>query len=325
MGRVRIIALELLALFVCCGFLAGCAKQGGAWGVKLPVETPFPGVSAEGGGIAVAAQAEIEDETVEADWSAYFDGLTGAAVVYTPDGHQYTVFNRSLADTRRSPCSTFKIISSLVGLEQGVIGEADSTRAWSGEVFWNEEWNRDISFQDAFATSCVWYFRQVIDNIGRQAMQSELDKLHYGNADISDWEGRLNTNNNNPALTGFWIESSLQISPMEQTAVMEQIFGDESAYSPKTLQRLRQVMLVSGTEVEGLAIYGKTGTGKVGGVTVDAWFTGFFEQDDEPAYFCVYLGQTQGRTVSSAKAREIAVSIILHEFDRTQDGVEKPS
>ena len=52
-------------------------------------------------------------------------------------------------------------------------------------------------------------------------MQVELDRLQYGNSDISDWEGRLNTNNNNRSLTGFWIESSLLISPKEQTEVME--------------------------------------------------------------------------------------------------------
>ena len=66
------------------------------------------------------------------------------------------------------------------------------------------------------------YYRQVVDDIGKDMMQKELDKLQYGNCDISDWEGRLNTNNNNRALTGFWIESSLLISPKEQVEVMEQ-------------------------------------------------------------------------------------------------------
>mgnify|MGYP002225640681 CR=1 FL=1 len=66
------------------------------------------------------------------------------------------------------------------------------------------------NFSDAFRTSCVWYFRQVTDDIGKVKMQNELNKLKYGNCDISDWEGKLNTNNNNRALTGFWIESSLK-------------------------------------------------------------------------------------------------------------------
>lgn len=55
-------------------------------------------------------------------------------------------------------------------------------------------------------------------------IQEELNRLEYGNCDISDWEGRLNTNNSNPVLTGFWIESSLLISPKEQVEVMEHIF-----------------------------------------------------------------------------------------------------
>lgn len=66
------------------------------------------------------------------------------------------------------------------------------------------------------------YYRQVVDDIGKDMMQKELDKLQYGNCDISDWEGRLNTNNNNRALTGFWIQSSLLISPKEQVEGMEQ-------------------------------------------------------------------------------------------------------
>lgn len=61
--------------------------------------------------------------------------------------------------------------------------------------------------------------------------KKEFAHLQYGNCDISDWEGQLNTNNNNRALTGFWIKSSLTISPKEQVEVMERIFGENSDYS----------------------------------------------------------------------------------------------
>ena len=54
----------------------------------------------------------------------------------------------------------------------------------------------------------------------------------------------MNTNNNNRALTGFWIESSLMISPKEQVEVMERIFGENSDYSEETQKELKQVMLV---------------------------------------------------------------------------------
>lgn len=255
-------------------------------------------------------EEEAEPQTMDEDWSSYFGGLTGAAVIYDRAENRYAVYNGELAGTRRSPCSTFKIISSLIGLEQGIILPDDSVRTWSGEMFWNEDWNRDIGFEDAFRTSCVWYFREVIDEIGRETMQKELEKLAYGNCDISDWKGEQNTNNSNRALTGFWIESSLKISPKEQTEVMERIFGENSTYSEETIEILKEVMRLPEEYGTDIPVYGKTGMGKTDGITVDAWFTGFAETSEEPVYFCVYLGQSEERDATSVAARDIAVQII---------------
>lgn len=261
------------------------------------------------------ATDEIQEKVVEpiiteVDWSNYFEGINGAAVIYDPTENCYQVYNQELALTRRSPCSTFKIISSLIALENGIIEPDHSTRMWSGEVFWNEDWNKDIDFSDAFHASCVWYFREVIDEIGKNMIQDELNKLQYGNCDISDWSGQLNTNNNNPVLTGFWIESSLLISPKEQVEVMERIFGDNTNYSEETRNQLKQVMLLPETNKSNILIYGKTGMGKSYGVVVDSWFTGFADTLEKRIYFCVYLGETDNKNVSSAKAREIAIKIV---------------
>lgn len=252
----------------------------------------------------------MEPEIVNVDWSEYFNGLNGAAVVYDANDRRYTMYNGDLVLTRSSPCSTFKIISSLIALENGIFEPEDSTREWSGEIFWNEDWNKDIDFNEAFRTSCVWYYRQVIDDIGKDMMQKELNKLQYGNCDISDWEGRLNTNNDNRALTGFWIESSLMISPKEQVEVMERIFGENSDYSEETQNELKQVMLVPEQDRADISIYGKTGMGKAEGVVVDAWFTGFAESTEGKIYFCVHLGRTDGVNVSSPLAKEIAIQIV---------------
>ena len=262
---------------------------------------------------------EIQPETIkpiieEVDWSDYFDEINGAAVIYDPTENCYQIYNQELDLTRRSPCSTFKIISSLIALETGIIEPDNSTRTWSGEIFWNEDWNKDIDFSDAFHASCVWYFREVIDEIGADSIQKELNKLQYGNCDISDWTGELNTNNNNPALTGFWIESSLLISPKEQVEVMERIFGDSSEYPEETQNQLKEVMLLSEQNDTAISIYGKTGMGKTHGITVDSWYTGFADSADKRIYFCVYLGETADKEVSSAKAREISIKIILDYF-----------
>lgn len=259
--------------------------------------------------VETAPSVPAQPTIINADWSEYFGGLNGAAVFYEADKQQYKIYNQELANERRSPCSTFKIISSLIGLECGVIAPGESTHAWSGEIYWNENWNRDIDFEEAFRTSCVWYYREVIDEIGKEIIQNQLNRLQYGNCDISDWEGQLNTNNNNRALTGFWIESSLKISAVEQVQVLARIFDGDSDYKPENLQQLRQVMLVTENELK-QPIYGKTGMGKMAGVVVDSWFTGFTTVHGENVYFCIHLGETDNANVSSAKAKEIAIKII---------------
>lgn len=275
-------------------------------------KSPQPGIDAETApSEETATEPEVSEPVItEFDWAAYFDGFHGAAVIYDAAALQFNVYNRALAETRRSPCSTFKIISSLTALKNGIIDPDNSTREWSGEVFWNEKWNNDIDFSNAFRESCVWYFREVIDEIGQEAMQEELDTLDYGNCDISDWEGKLNTNNNNRALTGFWLESSLAISPKEQTEVMERIFGETSIYPEEVRNQLKEVMSVENQEEAGISVYGKTGMGKAEGITVDAWFTGFAENAGKNIYFCVYLGRTDDKNVTSAAAKEIALRLL---------------
>ncbi len=287
----------------------GCAKEQDSLTDEQTVEMQTSAEKTEMEEITTEEKT-AEPIITEVDWSDFFNGMNGAAVVYDADENGYQIYHQELALTQRSPCSTFKIISSLIALENEIIRPDDSTRTWSGEIFWNEEWNQDIDFSQAFRTSCVWYFREVIDEIGKDLMQEELDKLQYGNCDISDWEGRLNTNNSNPALTGFWIESSLLISPREQVEVMERIFGDTSEYSEETINQLKQVMLVPEENEAGISIYGKTGMGKANGVVIDSWFTGFAEAKDKRIYFCVYLGETEDQNVSSAKAKEIAIQIV---------------
>lgn len=256
------------------------------------------------------------EELPETDLSGYFDGLKGAAVLYNAGRDEYIIYNKELAKKRTSPCSTFKIISSCIALENGIIVPEHSVRTWSGETFWNEKWNQDLDFEEAFRESCVWYFREVIDEIGPERMQEALDDLWYGNCDISDWEGNLNTNNSNPALTGFWIESSLKISPKEQTEVLERIFGEKSSYSADTQNTLKKVMFASKEEQTGISVYGKTGMGKAKGVVVDAWYTGFAEKSGKRVYFCVHLGENEGRDVSSQKAKEIALKLIEDYFEQ---------
>ena len=129
-----------------------------------------------------------------------------------------------------------------------------------------------------------------------------MDTLSYGNCDISEWEG----NNRNPFadLNGFWLESSLKISPKEQVDILTSIFSGETKYAAKDIETLKNIMKIDSSDEN--TLYGKTGTGANG----NAWFVGFFEIDASIRYFAVYLDDKEKSSVSGADAKNIAQTII---------------
>ncbi len=190
----------------------------------------------------------------------------------------------------------------------GVIQMNDSVRTWNGTRYWYEPWNRDIGLPDAFRQSCVWYYRQVIDDIGQPVMQAYIDEMNYGNRDISDWQGDLNEGEPLTDLKGFWLESSLKISPKEQIQVLRRIM--ERPEKGELANTLKLLMLSRDDTETSLKVYGKTGFGRVDGKNTDAWFVGLYEREEKTAYFALRLDDPDNPKATSDKAKTIALSII---------------
>lgn len=249
-----------------------------------------------------------EKNIEEINLSEYFRGISGTAVFYNSAASQYKIYNIPLSNVRSSPCSTFKIMSANIALSENLISEESSVIEWNGKNYGNPVWNKNMDIKDAFQTSCVWYFRKLIDRIPQQTIKSYLQKNHYGNQDISDWSGEQNDNTNISELKGFWIESSLQISPMEQVRFLEKIFSKEN----QTTKTLKDIMLVIDGSVK---IYGKTGLGIKNDVVDTAWFVGFYEQNNLRIFFVVRLADKENsikdyRHLASFYAKQIALDII---------------
>lgn len=252
--------------------------------------------------------AKVVPDIKAVDYSDCFDGIKGCAVFFNSDSKVYNMYHKELCEKRSSPESTFKILSTLIGLENGIINSLDSTMGYDGNIYSNKKWNKDLSFKEAFKESCVWYFRKVMDRIGKSEVQKWLDKLDYGNCDISEWDG--NGTNSLPALNGFWLDSSLEISPKEQVDILAKIFEGKTDFSEKNLKILKEVML--SYKNGNVSVYGKTGTGKnvKTGNMGNGWFVGMIENKDERYYFAVHLTDEKSKDVWGPKAKEIALNII---------------
>lgn len=239
-------------------------------------------------------------EENEVDYSDSFNGINGCAIFFSTEENRYNIYKKELIDEQISPYSTFKIISSLMSLSQNVTNSADSKLGYDGKVYWREEWNKDITFEEAFKESCVWYYEKIMDSLDKEYVQKTLTDLGYGNRDISAWnESGHNT---------YWISSSLKISPMEQVKVLETIFEGKSSFDYNDINLVKNFMLVESNE--NYSVYGKTGSAK----DTNSWFTGFIEKNDKRTYFAVRIND-ESQKLAGSVAKSIALDIIKKHYN----------
>src|SRR5690606_30567721 len=87
---------------------------------------------------------------------------------------------------RLPPCSTFKIWNTMVALEIGLVSSPDEQfYKWDGQKRFLDEWNQDLTLKQAFAFSCVPAFQTLAQRIGPERMRAWLDRISYGDGDIS--------------------------------------------------------------------------------------------------------------------------------------------
>jgi len=245
------------------------------------------------------AEHEIK-ETI--DLKNSFHGINGCAVLFDPKKNIYSFYNDAMCEQEVSPYSTFKIISTLMGLENGVIESAASTMEYNGTQYPIAEWNEDLGLREAFQSSCIWYFRQIIDAVGEDEVKKELDALSYGNCNVSEWNG--SSTNSISELNGFWLNSSLKITPLQQVKILAGIFEGQSIYSDENISTLKEIMQVEDNGIQ--KIYGKTGSG-----SDQAWFVGFSEENNDKVYFAIFLDDnTQRETITGNTAKKIAIEIL---------------
>jgi beta-lactamase class D len=195
-------------------------------------------------------------------------GLDGCFVVQS--GADTIRVNPERAASRFRPASTFKIVNALVALESGVAPDADLLLRWDGIERELPGWNRDLTLEQAFRVSAVWYYVELGRLNGRERLAAAMRALDYGNADATGSDQ-------------FWIDGPLRISADEQARMMGRLARGEAPFSARSLGLLRQIMLLDkGVDGRGAwALYAKTGMAAKGGGAGDVlvgWLVGFVER-----------------------------------------------
>lgn len=229
----------------------------------------------------------------ETDWGGLFFGRHGCAIIYDLESDRYTAYNRAEITRRVPPCSTYKIYAALNALEEGLITPIDSSLSWDGTEYAFPSWNRNHNLKSAMQGSVNWYFQELDRASGIRELSAFYKNIAYGNARLG----------NDPSL--YWNGSALKISALEQVELLVQLYRNAFSFREENAAAVKDALYLGSSG--SYRLYGKTGTGNVGGENVAGWFVGYVENDDNVYFFAVYLCDEQDSDGAAAVDRTLEI------------------
>lgn len=240
-----------------------------------------------------------EQQPPQQDLSAYFKETEGCFVLYDLKRDHYTRYNEARCRTRFNPKSTFKIPNSLIGLETGVIRDADFVIPWDKQKYppdgWDTEpfinWKRDHSLRTAFQHSVVWYYRELAKRVGAERMRKHVAAFAYGDQNIS---GEIDR---------FWLNNTLKISADEQIEFLKKLYLYRLPVSKRSIDIVKEIMVREQTPA--FTLRGKTGGGALESGKYIGWFVGYVEAGGNTYFFATNI---EGPTYASIRDKRIELT-----------------
>lgn len=221
------------------------------------------------------------------DLSPFFKDTKGAFVLYDLKNARYTRYDEARCRERFSPKSTFKIPNSLIGLETGVIRDAEFVIPWNRQKYppqddWDQypfkHWKQDHTLRTAIKYSVVWYYRELALRVGAKRMKKYVTAFKYGNQDISG------------AIDDFWLGGPLRISADEQVEFLKKFYAGGLPVSRRAVEIVKDILVLEQTPAYKLSA--KTGGGSIREGTYIGWFVGYLETQGNVYFFACNIEGT---------------------------------
>jgi len=208
------------------------------------------------------------------DWGRFFGevGLTGTFALSEIGTGQIHVFNETRSREPMIPASTFKILSSMIFLETGVIPDVDTDLPWDGINRGPAEWNRDHSLRSGIEYSAVWMYQDLARKVGTTRMQHWVTSADYGNNNIG---GQLDR---------FWLDGEMRISAVEQVDFLQRFVASELPFSQATQDSVREILVRESGPNWNWSY--KTGLGRTSGLDL-GWIVGIVDRGDTTWVFAL--------------------------------------
>ena len=201
-------------------------------------------------------------------------GIEGTIVISSLRSGNTFIHNDLRANQRFSTASTFKILNTLISLEEKAIASKDDVLKWDGHVYDFPDWNRDQTLETAFKVSCVWCFQALARQVGAEKYRHYVHESAYGALQEPFDE------------TTFWLDGSLQISALEQVSFLKKVYLRTLPFSAMTYEILGHIMRVEKTN--GYTLWAKTGWATRAKPQL-GWYVGYVETPQDVWFFATNI------------------------------------
>ena len=224
--------------------------------------------------LALPAQAAEwqESDAVAALFKAR--DLHGTFVLYDVAGNRMIGYNRTRAQVRYIPASTFKIPNSLIGLAAASVRSVDEVLPYGGKPQPIKEWEQDMSLRNAIRISNVPVYQELARRTGLARMRDAVTALEYGNESIGNH------------VDDFWLVGPLKISAVEQAEFLARFGQLQLPFSRPIQLSVREILFLEAGDK--WALYGKTGWATTYKPQI-GWWVGWVQKGDEIYSFALNI------------------------------------
>ena len=133
------------------------------------------------------------------------------------------------------------------------------------------QWERDLTFREAFHLSCVPCYQEVARAVGVEKMITFLKTLSYGSISVDE-----------ATIDIFWLQGKSSINQMQQIDFLKRFYLSELSISKRTEDIMKKLMIIE--EKDGYKLSGKTGWSIQNDIN-NGWFVGYIEKESNTYFF----------------------------------------
>ncbi|WP_210486490.1 class D beta-lactamase [Rufibacter sp. SYSU D00433] len=217
-------------------------------------------------------------------------GLEGSFTLYDLIQNRWTYSHPKDAQRATLPASTFKILNSLILLEEKAVRDENEVLKWDGQQRSVPAWNADTDMKHAFTNSTVWFYVRLAQQIGLDKYRNHLERCGYGNGKFSGAQG-----------ADFWNYGDFAISPKAQIQFLQKLYQERLPFSRENIQKVKQMMVAE--ETPAYTLRAKTGLTSHNGRNI-GWYVGYVETKGNVYFFATRLHkdvQTQNEDFATCR------------------------